>query len=230
MLQRCIRLSLLAFLAPVIFQCRKVGPLEQQLDQAEPKARMHLAAPTSEERKKDLIAILKEISPLLTERTFVDATDVSRRDALQYRASLLLSGVLAHMAASEADPVLQMKRLEASRQLYMNAYLIDPAHAMNGLKAWLPEKSDMSLYAKVRVPDYSVVNEQTGKDGMYTVLQVKESLEYYLLQMVVADRLRKVRLSHATLATLHADLVRDGLTFAYGDWDAESDRVLLKMK
>lgn len=229
MQSRCARLILFLFLASLFTQCHRSGPLESQLDQAEARARTHLAAPTSEGRTQELMAILKDISPLLTEKTYVDPTDASRRDALQFRASLLLSGILAHLAASESDP-LRMKHLDASRQLYMNAFLIDPRNALNQLGAWLPAGSDRSLYERVRVPGYSVVSEQPGPNSIHTVLQVNEPLEYFLLQMVVADRLRKARSSQTTLALLHADISRDGLPVATGDWDAESDRVLLKLR
>lgn len=221
--RRLLPLALLALLALVA--CREKGPMEVILEGgAETFATLRTVEATPETRGR-FIKLLQDLSPVLHEGEYVHPEDVRQKDALAARASLLMSAT-AHRLNME----------KATRELYMNAYLIRGGPLLAELKPLLPSGASLEIYEKVRVPEYRVLEETSpeaaGEGGgkrLVARVEVSEELEYYLLQMVCGHYQRSALARTPDLAELEVTIERTGAAVATGRWDAEKDEIALKL-
>lgn len=222
-LRPLLPLSLIALLALVA--CREKGPMEVILEGGADTFESLRSVEATPENRGRFIKLLQDLSPVLHEGEYVHPEDLRQKDALAVRASLLMSAT-AHRLNME----------KATRELYMNAYLIRGAPLLAELKPLLPSGASLEVYEKVRVPEYKILEETspdaTGDPGVRRLVarvEVAEQLEYYLLQMVCGHYQRSALNRTPDLAELEVTIERAGAAVATGRWDAEKDEIALKL-
>lgn len=205
--------------------CREKGPMEVILEGGAETFESLRAVEATPETRGRFIKLLQDLSPVLHEAEYVHPEDLRQKDALAARASLLMSATASRLGMEKA-----------TRELYMNAYLIRGGPLLTELKPLLPAGASLEVYEKVRVPEYKVLEETpvesadgaTGK-RIATRVEISEDLEYYLMQMVCGHYQRQTLARTPDLVELEVTIERTGTSVAIGRWDAEKDEIALKL-
>ncbi len=147
-----------------------------------------------------------------------------------YRASLLMSALLARLGQTETDDAARTKRSDASLQLFMNAYLLFSETALADLKPLLPSGTGTSAYEKIHVPSYELSGEEQNQGNVTADVRIPARQEYHLMQMICGDILNKARKKYAGMQTLIVSIQQGGQPVATGRWDREKDEIVLKLQ
>jgi hypothetical protein len=208
-----------------LIACREKGPMEVILEGGAETYETLRAVEATPETRGRFIKLLQDLSPVLHEGEYVHPEDLRQKDALAARASLLMSATAQRLSMEKA-----------TRELYMNAYLIRGAPLLAELKPLLPAGASLEVYEKVRIPEYKILEETPGEavgpepgKRLVARVEIAEDLEYYLMQMVCGHYQRQALVRTPDLAELEVTIERSGAAVATGRWDSKKDEIALKL-
>lgn len=157
---------------------------------------------------------------MLQKKDYVDRRDKKKISELVFRSSILAAAAAHRLGKSEA-----------ARSLYMNAYLENELLALKALRDRLPAKSDVTLFEKVHIPAYKVARTTETAPGHLeiTVETQLENPEFYLLQMICGDLLRKQQATRSDLKAMKVWILNNSAPAADGRWDEEGDEIRVRL-
>ncbi len=213
-------------LSLLLLACQKPGPAEAKISATELEYRHIIAAGAVSDDQ--FSPILQELSPFLNEESYGNASDKNKQDQLMFRTSLLMAAALIQMNEFSSDRTRSDALRNDSRKLYMNAYLIDSAHALVEFKKLLPEQTDMTLYEAVKIPSYQIQSKKLEEENLVVDVHIPEKQEYYLMQMICGDILQKSKQENSKLNGLTVYIRNDEKNLiATGKWERQKDEIML---